>query len=243
MDSIEPHDVAPDPEPEKPRFRLERIEAALIGLLLLLIAAGNLIPHLLPGRIQYPITVHHTAKTVGLPPVDWSATPVPPKVVQHDLNTATRADLIDLPGIGPSLADSILAYREKHGPYGKIEDLDQVTGIGVHKLESFRQFLFVAENGANAQPTITSATPMLASSIPPLAASPIAAGAVVTRLNLNTATLEQLMALPGIGEGYAKRILDRRRQLGRFRNWAEVSSVPGVGPKRLENIQRYATIH
>jgi competence ComEA-like helix-hairpin-helix protein len=241
MDSIESHDLTPDPEPEKPRFRLERVEAALIVLLLVLIAAGNLIPRLLPERSEFPITVRHSPSNSNLPPIDWTATPVPPKVQRRDLNSVSRADLIELPGIGPSLADTILAYKDQHGPFRRIEDLDLITGIGPRKLESMRQFLFVHETAA-ATPAPTPFTtipplPVSASAGPRLEAAPMAGP-----LNLNTATLEQLMGLPGIGEIYARRILERRTQLGRFHTWAEVASVPGVGAKRLENIQRYATI-
>ncbi len=242
MDSIEPHDVAPDPEPEKLRFCLERIEAALIVLLLALIAAGNLIPRILPGRPNYPISVLHSESNSFLAPIDWTATPIPPTVIRHDLNTATRADLIELPGIGPSLADSILAYREQHGPFQRVEDLDLVTGVGPRKLESVRQFLSVTDVGEST-PTISAPapTPLTMALVTPVPMV-LKSASMMGRLNLNTATLEQLVSLPGIGETYAKRILERRRQLGRFRTWADISSVPGVGPKRLENIQRYATI-
>ena len=241
MGSFGSQDLAPDSEPEKPRFHPEKVEATLIVLLLVLIAAGNLIPRLLPQKTQFPLSVHHADGNTSLGLIDWHATPVPPKVVQHDLNKTTRADLIDLPGIGPSLADSILAYRERHGPFRSLDDLEQVTGVGPRKLESVRQFLFVSDSGLDPQTSPAPANSQVLSSTPDLhpdTSQPARPG----RLNLNTASLEQLMALPGIGETYASQILERRRQLGSFRNWNEVAIIPGVGPKRLENLQRYATI-
>ncbi len=241
MSSSEPHNLAPDQEPEKPRLHLEKIEAALIALLLVLIAAGNLIPRLLPQKTQFPLSVHHADGNTSLGLVDWHATPVPPKVIRHDLNKASRADLIDLPGIGPSLADSILAYRERHGPFRSLEDLDQVTGVGPRKLESVRQFLYVPENSVDLQASPTPENiPEVSSSSAPEQNQPETSRS--SRLNLNTASMEQLMSLPGIGETYASQLLERRKQLGRFRNWNDVAIIPGVGPKRLENLQRYATI-
>ena len=47
-----------------------------------------------------------------------------------DLNTATTADLDALPGIGPVLAQRILDHRAAQGPFGSVEELDDVTGIG-----------------------------------------------------------------------------------------------------------------
>lgn len=46
-----------------------------------------------------------------------------------DINTATKAELCSLPGIGESRADSIITYREKNGGFSKIEDIMKVEGI------------------------------------------------------------------------------------------------------------------
>ena len=47
-----------------------------------------------------------------------------------DVNHATTDELIALPGIGPALAARIIAYREEHGPFGSLEELEHVQGIG-----------------------------------------------------------------------------------------------------------------
>lgn len=46
------------------------------------------------------------------------------------LNAATAADLEDLPGIGPVLAQRIIAWREANGPFRSIDELSEVSGIG-----------------------------------------------------------------------------------------------------------------
>ncbi|MBN1137455.1 MAG: ComEA family DNA-binding protein [Anaerolineae bacterium] len=55
-----------------------------------------------------------------------------------NVNTADLAELETLPGIGPELAQRILDYRQAHGPFARIEDLLNVTGIGSGILEKIR---------------------------------------------------------------------------------------------------------
>lgn len=47
-----------------------------------------------------------------------------------NINTADATALESLPGIGPSLAQRILDYRQAHGPFSRIEDIQEVSGIG-----------------------------------------------------------------------------------------------------------------
>ena len=47
-----------------------------------------------------------------------------------NINTASESQLAELPGIGPSIAERIVKYRQKTGPFKMPEDLKQVKGIG-----------------------------------------------------------------------------------------------------------------
>lgn len=58
-----------------------------------------------------------------------------------DLNAATLEQLDTLPGIGPALAARIVAYRDEHGPFRQIEQLNEVKGIGARTLEKLRPLL------------------------------------------------------------------------------------------------------
>ena len=56
-------------------------------------------------------------------------------------------------------------------------------------------------------------------------------------VHLNTATLEQLDALPGVGPVTAQKILDYRQEHGAFGSVDELDAIPGIGPARLEQLR------
>jgi competence protein ComEA len=81
------------------------------------------------------------------PQAESKAWPIPKKapVGVMDPNLATSKDLETLPGIGPILAQRIVDYRQQHGRYKKITDLQQVSGIGAKKLEKIKPYLIIGK--------------------------------------------------------------------------------------------------
>jgi competence protein ComEA len=59
------------------------------------------------------------------------------------INTASEQEISQLPGIGKTKAQAIIAYREEHGPFQKAEDLLNVTGIGEKTLEKIKEYIVV----------------------------------------------------------------------------------------------------
>ena len=60
-----------------------------------------------------------------------------------NINTATAPELEMLPGIGPSLAQKIVDYRDRNGPFQKTEHLTRVSGIGPAKFEQIQDLICV----------------------------------------------------------------------------------------------------
>lgn len=59
------------------------------------------------------------------------------------------------------------------------------------------------------------------------------------KLDLNSATVEQLVSLNGVGEVLAQRIVDYRQQHKRFKSLDELSQVKGIGDKKLEQLRPF----
>jgi competence protein ComEA len=158
-----------------------------------------------------------------------------------DLNDARRAELLQLPGVGPSLAARIEEYRQKNGAFRSVDDLRNVPGIGPTTLERLRPLVFVRI----AEPQLAFVERTAAT--PPSAPSPIVKGndkkttKLTSPIDINRATLAELQKLPGIGPKLSQRIVDEREKK-RFATVSDLRRVPGIGPKTYEKIEPYVTV-
>ena len=90
-----------------------------------------------PQEPKQAVTVKPSAPAVSYPN-GASAEETSQKI---NINTADASLLATLPGIGPKLSQSIVAYRDENGPFGDIEDLRNVGGIGEKRFEAIKELV------------------------------------------------------------------------------------------------------
>ena len=67
-----------------------------------------------------------------------------------NINTASAAELDALPGIGAKMAERIVEYRQKNGPFKKVEDLMNVRGVGEKNFLKLKPQITVGARGEGA---------------------------------------------------------------------------------------------
>ncbi len=60
-----------------------------------------------------------------------------------NLNTASKNELVALPGVGPAKAQAIIDHRKAHGPFKSVEELKDVKGMGAKRFEKIKGDLSV----------------------------------------------------------------------------------------------------
>jgi competence protein ComEA len=170
---------------------------------------------------------------------------VPPALT--DLNRADRAQLEQVPGIGPGLAKRIDDHRRAKGPFRSVDELRQVRGIGTATLDKVRAYFHV--DPPSVSPIEASLEPLVLERRP-LAAQATSANRTPSTgklqpgdppIDVNSADVAQLIRIPGVGTVTAQSILAARADRP-FSSIDDLDRVRGIGPKTLEKIRPYVTV-
>lgn len=103
-----------------------------------------MIQHIAAGALAAVLGFSSVALAQTPPQTPPSAPPQTSQSAPLNLNTATKADLEKLPGVGPAMAQRILDYRQKVGGFKKAEDLMNVQGIGEKSFLKLKPLVTVA---------------------------------------------------------------------------------------------------
>jgi competence ComEA-like helix-hairpin-helix protein len=144
-----------------------------------------------------------------------------------DPDHASASEIARLPRIGMRLAKAIVADRNERGPFGRIEALDRVPGIGPGLLAVIAPHVRFDEL-PNRSAGQALRLPAAAAAGTSPAAGP---------LELNRASREELERLPFVGPYMADQIVTWRERHGPFASVDSLVRVPGVGPATLRRVR------
>ena len=193
-----------------------------------------------------------------------AATGSAPAQSQHriNVNTADAETLATLPGVGPTIAQHIIDGR----PYHKLADLEKVKGLSQAKVEALKGKVSFAEpkpkhekttettTTEKESPTSTSTpnhtplTPPTGNASTTSASSSSGHGnsnklAPGEKININTASVEELERLPGIGKTKAQAIFDYRNENGSFKTPEDIEKVKGIKAGTFEKLKDYIKLN
>jgi len=167
---------------------------------------------------------------------------VPPTLGQAkkalvDLNSASEKELEALPGVGVATAKKITANR----PYKSVDELSK-AGLSAKKIEALKPLVSVGATPSAAKPAgaVEKTAPAAAKTKPAAekttkSALKLAPG---EKININTASKEQLDALPGIGPVKAQAIIDGRP----YQKPEDIMKVKGIKQGEFNKIKDLITV-
>lgn len=155
----------------------------------------------------------------------------PEESLQLELNAATAAQLAKIPGVSRPLAEKITEYRREIGGFTSLSQLREVPGMPQALFITLGNYLFLTPVETSEPSEPVTETAISATELP-----------TELLLDLNTATIEELCLLPGIGESMAAKIVEFRRKVGKFVNRRQLLSVNGIGEATLSRISGHLYI-
>jgi competence protein ComEA len=171
---------------------------------------------------------------------------------QFDPNLISAEEFKGL-GIPGFIAERIVKYREKGGKFKRKEDLSKIYGLLPEKYEELEPYILLPfleiQKSQTPQTELTAeynsnkpANPNfeVKKEVPVVAEIPKNSFKKPVRFDINVADTTTLKQIPGIGSGYAKRIIKFRESLGGFISVNQISETFGLPPEVFTEIEKFA---
>ncbi|MBN9522549.1 ComEA family DNA-binding protein [bacterium] len=158
-----------------------------------------------------------------------------------DLNRADRAELEQLPGVGPKLAAAIDTHRRDRGGFRSVDDLRSVPGVGPVMVDRLRPLVKVETPAAVVPVGDPELPPRVRAQAPkdePKARPPADRNKLQPGdppIDVNAASADELQRIPHVGPVTAAAIVAGRP----FRTVDELDRVRGIGPKTLAKLRPF----
>lgn len=211
----------------------------------------------LQGHITFGSTARSTMSASPSRSKKSSSTAANGKV---NVNTADLATLETLPGVSATTAQKIVDGR----PYSSLTDLEHVKGLSKTKVEAMKDQITLGSTTASASKSkkskgsstttasrtennenenvATSTSPSSSSRMTATGRSSNGKLAAGEKININTATAEQLDELYGIGPSRAQAIVDYRNEHGNFQSIEDIMKVNGIKQGEFDKIKDNITV-
>jgi competence protein ComEA len=199
---------------------LDRRELAGLAVIAILVVAGAAFWYVrsLPSRVEITSTGARATTQASPEP---EPTPTPVLLLVHVAGWVHHPGVFELHE-GQRVIDAIEAA-------GGAKAGADLTTINLAALLTDAQQIVVAKRGATGPG-------------PPSSGTSVGSGEASELVNINTATLDQLETLPGIGEVLAQRIVDYREEHGPFGSAEDLLDVSGIGDATLADLKPHITV-
>ncbi|USG63910.1 ComEA family DNA-binding protein [Brevibacillus ruminantium] len=165
-----------------------------------------------------------------LPPLPPSDTPSPPPLLYVDVKGKVKQPGLYTFPQGARVADAVTKA-------GGVLPEGDVERINLAELLTDGSAVIIPERGARSACEQQEVHSALTAPASPITANGPSASGETKGVNLNTASLEELMTLPGVGEARAKAILQYRNEKGGFRSSDELKKISGIGDKMYDRMK------
>lgn len=172
------------------------------------------------------------------------------KINLVNINTAPEEELMTLSGVSRSVAKNIVDYRNTIGGFRRVEDLALVSGIGANKLQNFKNEITVKKKSSSRSSSRTQSVDSLSCESIRSQRSQSQSqggrsirGSPVRVINVNTASIFELMNVHGMNQEMAANIVEHRERKGPFKSIDDLVKVRGINSRVLSILKVYLTLN